>query len=403
MWVDARQQDRRVRAINVPRANAFGACGSSATPHHPPLGGSGERKYGAMPSADIIAAGDLTALQDELLVYAHNRAAPGLCARLGRAAGGVVTRLETTAAELRRGGFDGALVIDPARYDRDAPVYEQLPFGGVLQDWVDRQAQHRVAAYLSPSPYVGDGDFGALQAIIDDGVEFCRLCSAAGHPAPGFLVVPVARSWLTTHLDPFVSRLGDAAVPVALMLGDPTDPLGSQAAVEGLVAMVTALDAVALMRSDLSAIGAVAWGALMGSIGTLTSSRHFVQPTKRAGGVSGDKTPSVLVEGIVSYVRGSKLEYVEGDGGFLTCHCPVCDGRSLTRFGQTLHAHEAFFHNQHVWQAIAAKVLGQAAAARPAAWREVCERALDALVELEARTGVSFPPPGYLRAWSQLA
>jgi hypothetical protein len=356
-----------------------------------------------MPSADIIPARGLVTLQDELLVYAHNGADPGLCAQLGRAAGGVVTRLETTALELRRGGFDGALVIDPARYDRGAPVHEQLPFGGVLQDWVDRQAQHQVAAYLSPSPYVDDGDLGALQAIVDDGVEFCRLCSEAGHPAPGFLVVPVARSWLTTHLDPLVGRLVDAAVPVALMLGDPTDPLGSQAAVEGLVAMVTALDTVALMRSDLSAIGAVAWGALMGSIGTLTSSRHFVQPTKRAGGVSGDKTPSVLVEAIASYIRGSKLEYVEGDGGLLTCHCPICDGRSLTRFGQTLYLPEAVFHNQHVWQAIAARVLGQAEAAQPVAWRAVCEQALDALVELEARTGVSFPPPGYLRAWSQLA
>jgi hypothetical protein len=125
-------------------------------------------------------------------------------------------------------------------------------------------------------------------------------------------------------------------VPVALMLGDPTDPLGSQAAVEGLVAMVTALDSVALMRSDLSAIGAVARGALMGSIGTLTSCRNFVQPTKRAGGVPDDKTPSVLVEAIASYVRGSKLEYVEGDRGILTCQCPVCDGRSLTRFGESL-------------------------------------------------------------------
>jgi hypothetical protein len=314
-----------------------------------------------------------------------------------------VTRLETTATELRRGGFDGALVLDPAKYDRDAPAHEQLPFGGVLQDWVDRQAQHRVAAYLSPSAYVDDGDLGALQAIIDDGVEFCRLCSAAGHPAPGFLVVPVARSWLTTNLDPLVSRLVDAAVPVALMLGDPNDPLGTQAAIEGLVAIVTALDVVALMRSDLSAIGAVAWGAIMGSIGTLTSSRHFVQPTRRAGGVSGDKTPSVLVETVASYVRGSKLEYVEGDGGLLTCNCPVCDGRSLTRFGQTIYASEAFFHNQHVWQAIAARVLGQADAAQPGAWRAVCELALDALVELEVRTGVSFPPPGYLRAWSQLA
>jgi hypothetical protein len=250
---------------------------------------------------------------------------------------------------------------------------------------------------------VDDGDFGALQAVIDNGVEFCRLCSAAEHLAPGFLVVPVARTWLTTNLDPFVGRLMDAAVPVALMLGDPTDPLGSQAAVEGLVAMVTTLDAVALMRSDLSAIGAVAWGALMGSIGTLTSSRHFVQPTKRAGGVSGDKTPSVLVETIASYVRGSKLEYVEGDGGFLTCHCPTCDGRSLTRFGRTLYAPEALFHNQHVWQAIAARVLGQAEAVQPVAWRAICERALDALVELEARTGVTFPQPAYLRAWSQLA
>lgn len=254
-----------------------------------------------MSSADVSVGGGLVELQDALLVYAHNGADAGLCARLGRVAGGVVTRLESTAAELRRSGFDGPVVVDPARYDRHAPVNEQLSFAGLLKDWVDRQAQYRVAACLSPSAYVDDGDLGALQAAIDDGVEFCRLASASGHRAPGFLVVPVARAWLTTHLDPLVARLADADVPVALMLGDPTDPLGSQAAVEGLVAVVAALHVVALMRSDLSAIGAVAWGALMGSIGTLTSWRHFVQPTKSAGGVSGDKTPSVLVEVITSY------------------------------------------------------------------------------------------------------
>jgi hypothetical protein len=352
--------------------------------------------------SNTVVAG-LATLQDEIMVYTHKGAESGLCARLAIGAGGVVTRVESTAVALRRAGFDGALVIDPARYDRDAPPYQQLPFGGVLQDWVDRQAQHRVAAYLSPSPYIDDGDSGALQAIIDEGVEFCRMVSVADPQAPGFLVVPVARSWLTTGLDELVGRLTDAAVPVALMLGDPTDPLGTRAAVEGLVAIVTALDTVALMRSDLSAIGAIAYGALMGSIGTLTSSRHFVQPTKRAGGVSGDKTPSVLVEAIASYVRGSKLEYVEGDGGLLTCHCPVCDGRSLTRFGQMLYVPEALFHNQHVWRAIARRVLGQAEAERPVGWSAACERALDALVELEARTGVGFPPPGYLRAWSQLA
>jgi hypothetical protein len=356
-----------------------------------------------MSTTQSTAGGGVGALRDQLLVYVHNSAEPDLCARLGRTADGVVTRAVTTAAQLRRDGYDGPLVIDPARYDKDAPPYEQLPLVGVLQDWVDRQAQLGPAAYLSPSPYLDDGDLGGLQAAIDEGVEFCQLASVAGHSAPSFLAVPVAKRWLTTDLDQLVTRLADAAVPVAVMLADPTDPLDSRGAVDGLVALVTSLDTVVVMRSDLSAIGAVAWGALMGSIGTLTSCRHFVQPNRRAGGVSGDKTPSVLVETIASYVRGSKLEYLEGDGGLLTCHCSACDGRSLTRFGQAEYAPEAFFHNQHAWQTIAGRVLEEAGPARPAAWRTVCARALDTLDELEARTGVSFPPPGYLRAWSQLA
>ena len=40
--------------------------------------------------------------------------------------------------------------------------------------------------------------------------------------------------------------------------GDPTDPLDSRGAVEGLVALVTTLDTVAVLRSDLSAVGAIA-------------------------------------------------------------------------------------------------------------------------------------------------
>lgn len=63
---------------------------------------------------------------------------------------------------------------------------------------------------------------------------------------------------------------------MALVLAHRNDPLGSLAAVRGLLRVLAEIPNVVLLRTDLAAIGAVANGASLGAVGTSTSVRHLV-------------------------------------------------------------------------------------------------------------------------------
>lgn len=358
-----------------------------------------------------------------LAVLAPRRLAPGdifayagKCASLKQyrtvatAAGAVVLRGRDAkiATKLRQSNFDGPLLIDPAVYElsahdpraHHASLFDERP-GSY---WIDVQAEKQVAAYLSPSSFVPEADIGALRRVLTEGRSWCAAAMTYRYHAPAFVVLPVHRSWLTDYADRLAAEITRSAVPVALIPSGQHDPMGTKPAVRGLVRLLRTVPNIALLRTDLAGVGALAHGAVAAAIGTSTTVRHFVPPGRPAGGNLQDRTPRVLVEPLLTWVTGSLLAQYVRDGGMLNCECAVCYGRSLRRFGVEDPAvtAEAMAHSILVWRTVADTVLGAAPQRRAVVWGMRCQYAVDKHHELKARSKVALvDPPPYLRAWTE--
>jgi len=109
---------------------------------------------------------------------------------IAHGAGGLMVQDREAGAVLavRRAGVDVPVILDPARYLQPgtaASVRQPSLWGADPLDAVaEGQAQHRVAAYLSPSGYVDPGDLSTLQEVIDEGLRFAEAARRQPHPAP---------------------------------------------------------------------------------------------------------------------------------------------------------------------------------------------------------------------------
>lgn len=154
---------------------------------------------------------------------------------------------------------------------------------------------------------------------------------------------------------------------------------------------------VAVLRTDLAGIGAMASGAASTSIGLSAALRHTVAAGGRAFAQQ-DRTPRVLVDRLLSWPRGSQLAQVVRDDGILTCECPVCHGRPLRRFARedAESVGEAATHSVLTWRAIADRMLAAPPNGRRAAWLQACADALDEHAALRARSRIGLQVPDYL-------
>lgn len=340
-------------------------------------------------------------IAESIFVYSGGKLAVESAERLARMADGLIVRGKSgakVAHALRQSGSDIDVIFDPARYEREPST--QLSLIGAENAEISRQAGLHVAAFLSPSHFVPDGDQAALEKVLEEGHDFCEAVTTSGHRAPSLIVLPVSKYWLTDGLDSLASSVAPVSDRIALVLGDRNDPLDSHQAVRGLIRLVHTHPRLSLLRSDLAALGAMACGAEAGAIGTGTSVRHFVQPGLKGGGVPDDKTPSAFVPTLWTYVKGSKLGQATSDNGLLRCPCSVCEGKSLTRFADERLISEAHDHSVESWYRLGQWMLGMTVKQRRNAWRSGCQEAVEAHDELSARSGVLFEAPGQLKAWA---
>jgi hypothetical protein len=311
------------------------------------------------------------------------------------------------AARLRARGYRLPVMLDPACYFRNAADDAQLSLlhPGPESRWVAVQCEQQVAMYLSRAPFVPAGDTAGLDAALESGRRFCDLARFQPHRAPAMIALPIHYQWLTTeHLGSLCAALTQVDASVALLPGGQSDPLASREAVRGLVELLRdAPQPVAILRTDLAGLGALAYGAVATAIGVSAAQRHTTEPGKR-GFTQPDRTARVLVEPLLSWVRGSVLERIVRDDGMLTCGCAVCYGRSLRRFGNP-HPEllrEAAAHSVLVWRAVADRILAGPAKGRAAAWLQACEDAREVHARLRARARVDLWEPDYLSSWTAL-
>ena len=213
-----------------------------------------------------------------VLPYLGGRRSPAWD-RIASRASHVVVRGSSGAAWLREGAHHGGL-IDPATYEKrdDAEQLEpRLPFSDdpAADAWLDRQRNARAVGLLAPGVWVPHRDRSVAAQHLE---RVNHLRDTSGDEVVAVLALD--SRWLVDGTDEIL-RVLNGGGPLALILGDANDPLERRGAVRGLVEIIGELGPqLMVMRCDVGAIGAVACGARLGSIGTTTGVRHVVPPGK---------------------------------------------------------------------------------------------------------------------------
>jgi hypothetical protein len=189
--------------------------------------------------------------------------------------------------------------------------------------------------------------------------------------------------------------------PVAIVLGDRSDPLGHPGAVDALIALTKRINGISLLRTDHGAVGALAFDAAHASIGLTTTHRHVVPPTVQAHGIPNDRSARVFVKDLMDWFTASTI------GGWSTtritpvCNYACCDGQRIERFLDDRLKSDADRHNRTVLAAIVDEILGDPESTdRRRAFGRMCYDAVERYGIMGGLT-TEITPKAQLCQWAQ--
>lgn len=318
----------------------------------------------------------------ETLAFAESTGGAVLRGRAGHKAG----------CRLRKSGFAGRLWLDPATYERPDEA-RQLSFSG--DEWSERQRELDVAELISPGSWVPAEDADELARSVDREAKW--VTDVGGDR----LSLAVHGWWLQHGIEELVTTISAAGIPVAIAFGDRYDPLRSARAVDGFVALVSALADVAVLRCDIGALGAVAHGAALGAFGTSSTVRHVFPPGERGFGPQ-TRSPSVFVPTLLAFKLGETLDEWPREAS-PTCHLACCEGRALRRFNDPQTRAAASTHNRIAICGVVDHVLAQPSERRAVTFRSLCQDAIVAYAEMSGRARRRLAAPAQLKAWARAA
>lgn len=264
-------------------------------------------------------------------------------------------------------------------------------------DWVNWQLDHGAPLALTDSGYLSLERFDDVHSLLADA---SRLAARAAGAV--MAVLPIDYRILKNRADDLLAAITTAGIPVALAVGHTTDPFGSAAALTGLLTVLTAPVPIALLRSDLSAVGAVAGGAIFGAVGTASSLRHIWTSTGGGGG-RGGRVVSVYVPRLMSYHHLERLPMVAAQmpADYFWCFCEICQGDPVfDRVGD----HTAFAHSIGSIAAAAREVLDGSREDRLASFRSRAMNAQMMHMDIAAQMeDAHWDAPSSLNAWVKAA
>ena len=309
----------------------------------------------------------------------------------GRPGGGVIftgSSAVTHAEMLQREGSTDPVLVDRRRYAGESRARGTAAFD---PRWLESQRRLGLPEILSDSGYVAQNDRAALAAVL-------QQARAAGPDVTA--VLPLPTWWLRDGLDQLVAEVLDHAVPVALVLEHTTDPLSVLAAVRGLVQLLGCGADVSLLSTDVSALGALCFGARWAAVGSRPSVRHLSPAGSRFRGTS--TVASALVDPALALVKLDKIAAAwaaSQDDPWWACWCTVCCGRTLQ--WMYLSASEAEVH-RHTAELLLdrrdALVALPPGEARRLSWRESCRSAAFQYQSMRL-VGLEWEVPRFLRHW----
>ena len=330
-------------------------------------------------------------LEDALLVQCGADDAEEAVRLASRRGSGVVLsgkRALDTARRVRNSEGPVRLLVDRRRYAgaRRVPGTERFTAG-----WLDAQRRLGCPVVLSDSGYVGEGDRPSLVGILEQ-------AAAAGGDVTA--VLPLHRAWLSRDLDLLRDEVAAHGVPVALVLEHRGDPMSVEGTVNGFVTLLRDPTPVALLSTDVSALGALAYGATWTAVGVRTSLRHLY-PAEAGGFGRVDSTPSALVDPALALLKVGKIAAAwaaTSDDASWVCTCLTCGGRTL-EWLLVASEHEC---NAHTFELLLDRrdrlVSAPLGAQREASWQAQCASAAFQYEAL-ALAGVAWEVPRFLKHW----
>jgi hypothetical protein len=214
-------------------------------------------------------------------------------------------------------------------------------------------------------------------------------------------VLPLHKRWLREDVHVLITEIRRYGLSVALVLEDQNDPLGTRVAIEGLIEVLQAGVPVALLSTDVSALGAIAYGAQWTSIGVRAALRHLYPMSKGGGGRRGEL--SAFVAPLMSFTRIGRIASAWAgtqDSPVWECGCGICRHRTLDWF-QTASELDV---NRHTFEALLDQrdeLVGlDSSAQRRQSWRSRTGHALYYFEELRLVEDFGWDRPGALRGWS---
>jgi hypothetical protein len=294
------------------------------------------------------------------------------------------------------------VLVDPAAYSSYAKVDSAALFD--YDEWLTRQLEAGVPLILTDTARIQNKDRSALQEA---------LARWATIDEPTMVVLPIEPWWLREGLSWLTEDVRSAGRPVALVLLHRYNGLDAAGAVAGLLNFISDVGPlpVVLLRSDISAIGAVAHGAFASFLGWSANTRHgplpMRQPSRDEDADDRDDSPSVLVPALHHYLKTSKLPALARNQrlDLLRCGDPVCRGSSLLKIAELskvdLQAGRmlASQHNVASTEQLARRIFSDTEPRD--AWWEACHSGANVGASLAAG-GVSLPPSRWLHQWLEL-
>lgn len=293
-------------------------------------------------------------------------------------------------------------------------LQQQVPAGRILLDsgacagtnrkWARAQfspnwisLQRDLGLWVLPDAgYVDEGDIEGLRSIL----------RRAGELGPD-VIAPLGlhKSWFERiGLPTLIEAVGEANVPVALMLEHKKDPFSVAVTLRGALQLIReSPQPVIFLRCDLSSIGLLCHGAHAAAVGTTTGLRHiYPLPTKK----SSPPPPKVsaVVRECLSYVSLEKIVaavQAEPDNQMWVCGCRSCNGETIDQiYMRGDRETAAFIHSIEMLRELRAGLMvDPSPVTRTASWASQCD---DALFRAEEMTAIdpSWPSPRMLAHWT---
>jgi len=339
------------------------------------------------------AGSGLHHLRGALLMQADATDARRVSRWTDRPGGGLVLtgRDGLAAAQgLMAGGFGRPVLVDAARY-----VRTRAGRGAHLsQAWIDWQRSAGLTALLTDSPYIGVGDGHALCSVLEE-----AACLGPGVVA----VLPLHASWLVDDIERLCAEVTASDLPIALVIEHGADAFGVPSIVDGLLRLLLLGLPVIVLRSDVSALGALCYGGYAAAVGLRDGLRRCAMRRRRRV-----ESPTVLVPRLLRFVDLDRLDataLADPENVLLRCDCEVCDGNELSWLSvseQPEHAADA--HAITALLALRDKVLASGAGSHRCqdGWALRCVDASRCHAEL-ASVVYGLPPQPALGAWAGAA